>query len=574
MERQVQPPVNKQSFLKGALLLTTGVLIVKLIGALFKIPLSAVITEEGMGYFSTAYSFYNVLFSVAAAGLPVAVSRMVSACDAQGAWQTVRALRKTALPLFCAVGAVGTLLMVVSAPLYVRAVENPGALPAMLALAPSVLLCSAAAAFRGYFEGLCDMTPTAVSQILEAAGKLVFGLSLAVLVMRADPDRWMRDGKLFGLAGFGVLPEGREKYVLGAAAAIFGVTLGSFLSALFLVCRSRRGDGITQAQLRCAPKAPPTAVLTKRLLAAALPLTVGAAAASVSGLIDASFMQTRLLYIIRTDPAPLFSMYAGSIPAENLASPETVPNYLFGCYNMALTLFMLVPSVTQAFSQSALPSVTRAYVSKNRGKLREAMETVLRMTCVFALPAGVGLSVLAEPVTRLLYGDRLSVPIISLSLSVMGIAAVFAAVSTPLASLLQAVGHMELPVLLTVIGLGIKIILNYLFVGIPHLNILGGGLSTLLSYLFVTAAEWIALRKITKLRFRVTETVMKPLFAALLCGCAALSAQRVQQYCGFDGRFSAVVSVMYAVLLYAAALFAFGVLKKAEIHAYLQKKKI
>lgn len=570
MERQVRPAAQKQSFVKGALLLAAGVLVVKVFGALFKIPLSRVITEEGMGYFGTAYSFYNVLFSIAAAGLPVAVSRTVSALDAEGTRHKAAAVRKTALPLFCAVGLVGTVLMYVSAPFYTRAVGNPGALPAIYTLAPSVLLCSAAAAYRGYFEGLCDMTPTAVSQVIEAAAKLFFGLSLALFVMRTDMSGWVRDGKLFGLDLFKNLPEGREKYVLGAAAAIFGVTLGSLLSAIFLFWRNRREGALE----RTKPVGGERRALRSALLKAALPLTVGAAAASVSGLIDASFMQTRLLYIIRTDPSPLYTMYAGSIPDENLLSPETVPNFLFGCYNMALTLFMLVPSVTQAISQSALPRVTRAFVAGNREDCSRAMETVIRMTCVFAIPAGVGLSVLAEPITRLLYGERQSVPIIALSLSVMGVAAIFAAAATPLMSLLQAAGHMDLPVILTVLGLLIKVVLNYILVGVPQLNILGGGLSTLLSYVFVTAAEWIALRKITKLRFKVTETVMKPLFAALLCGCAALSAERTARYFGHIGRFSAVASVFYAVFIYAAALAVFGVLKKADLQRFFVKEKI
>lgn len=139
----------RQSFLHGALILTAGVLLVKVIGALFKIPLSAIITEDGMGYFSTAYSFYNVIFSLATAGFPVAVSRMVSEGDSLGRWRDVRRIREVSFPIFLLTGAVGTALMILGAPLYTEAVGNPGALPAMLALAPSVLLCSLAAVYRG-----------------------------------------------------------------------------------------------------------------------------------------------------------------------------------------------------------------------------------------------------------------------------------------------------------------------------------------------------------------------------------------------------------------------------------------
>ena len=294
---------------------------------------------------------------------------------------------------------------------------------------------------------------------------------------------------------------------------------------------------------------------------------------SISGLIDASFLQTRIAYILRTDPTTLLSLYAENIPEENLAAPETIPNYLFGCYNMALTLFMLVPSITQAFGMSALPSVTRAHTRGVQAELKKSMETVLRMTCIFAVPAGLGLSVLAEPIARLLYGDRMSTPIIGAALSVMGLAAIFAAVTTPLGSMLQAVGHMELPVILTLCGLVVKVVLNYILAGIPSVNILGGGISTLVSYVLVTAAEWIALRKITKIRFDVLKVIVKPTGAAVLCACAARSAQLVQVYFGINGRLSAAVSVLAGLVIYAAALVLFGAVSAEDKNLLFDKEK-
>ena len=563
---------RRQSFLQGALLLTAGVLLVKVIGALFKIPLSAIITEAGMGYFGTAYSFYNVIFSIATAGMPVAVSRMVSAQDALGHWREVRRIRSVALPLFCAMGAVGMLLMLGLAPAYTRAVQNPGALFAMLALAPSVWLCSMAAAYRGYFEGLRDMTPTAVSQVVEAAAKLLFGLLFAWIAVRLAPEDLRALEKLCVWGAVGDLPDLR--YAFGAAGAIIGVTLGSLLSALYLFAKSRHGDGISLKLLQNAPMPRSKREITKDLLSAALPLSVGAVALSVSGLIDASFMQTRLAYVVQNDPQTLFRMYAGSIPTENLASASTVPNYLFGCYNMALTLFMLVPSITQAFGMSALPSVTRAYTGGDRRELKKSVEDVLRMTCAFSIPAGLGLSVLAKPIACLLYGERISVPIVALALSVMGVASIFAAVTTPLGSLLQAVGQMELPVILTVGGLLVKVVLNYVFVGLPQVNILGGGLSTLISYALVTAAQWIALKRITGVRTDTVKIVVKPTFAAILCCSAAVSVERLQAYFGVGGRFSAVISILFAVLIYLAAMLLLGAVEKTDINRIFLKEKM
>ena len=286
---------------------------------------------------------------------------------------------------------------------------------------------------------------------------------------------------------------------------------------------------------------------------------------SVSGLIDASFLQTRIAYILRTDPSPMLSMYAGCIPQENLAAPASIPNYLFGCYNMALTLFMLVPSVTQAFGVSALPSVTHAFARGVKAELRTAMETVLRATCIFALPAGIGLSVLAGPIARLVYGDRPSTPVIAGALGIMGAAAIFAAVTTPLGSMLQAVGHMELPVILVLSGLAVKVVLNYVLAGIPALNILGGGISTLVCDVLVTAAEIVALVRITGIRFDFVSTVFKPLLAAACCGTAAFWAWRGTAALTGGSRLDAAPAVFAGALAYAAALLLLRVVRPGEL---------
>ncbi|MBQ2667868.1 MAG: polysaccharide biosynthesis protein [Clostridia bacterium] len=552
VRRNASAPVQ-QSFFQGAMLLTGGLLLVKVIGALFKIPLSAVIGEEGMGYFSTAYSFYNVLFSIATAGFPVAVSRMVSESDSLGRRAEVERIRRVAVPLFFGTGLFGTVLMAVTAPVYTRLVGNPGALPAMLALSPSVLLCSVAAAYRGWHEGQRNMVPTAVSQVIEALSKLLFGLAGAFFVMQSA---W-----LFRGAGF---PAGAG----GAAAAILGVTVGSALSTLFLMLyrRRQRLSGISRSQ-----KTPVRSrrVLTGTLLRTALPMAVGAVAMSLSGLIDASFLQTRLSHILHTDPGPMLSMYTGCIPAENLMQPKTLPNYLFGCYNMALTLFMLVPSLTQAIGISALPSVTHAFARGDRTAWDRSMETVLQLTCLAALPAGMGLSALAGPIVRLIYGSRISGPILAQCLAVMGIASVFAAMNTPLGSLLQAAGHMELSVILTLAGLCVKVVLNYILVGIPAINILGGGLSTAISCLLVLLAQLIVLRKVTGFRPRFSAAFGKPVLAAGLSCLAAVSTVRILEKTAVPERFLALPAIGAAVLVYGAALWGFGSLQ--ELQNYLEK---
>lgn len=559
MDRHEGP--QRQSFLHGALLLTAGVLAVKVIGALFKIPLSAVISEDGMGCFSTAYSFYNVIFSLATAGFPVAVARAVSFAEAKGNLLETEAVRSAAKRLFAVTGALGALLMACTAPLYVRAVGSPGALPAMLALSPCILFCSLMSVHRGYFEGLSDMRPTAVSQLIEAAGKLVFGLSGAHAAVRFAAAELERTGTVLG---FCPQTEGEARLAvsaLGAAAAVAGVTLGAVLGWIYLAfCarRCRRFDGNAVGRVRRRE-------IMKRLLRDAAPIAVGAVAMSVSGLIDASFLQTRVAAALRENPGPLLAMYAGQIPPEHLDAPEHLPNYLFGCYNMALAVFMLVPSVTQAFGTSALPSVTRAWARRDKKRLEDAVGAVIRVTNLFALPAGIGLSALSGPIAELLYGGRMSTGIVAKCLLVMGAASVFAAVTTPLGSVLQAAGAVELPVILVLSGLLLKVVLNFLLAGVPEINILGGGLSTLLAYGGVTAAELFAVRRTLGVPLGLRDNFAKPLFAALACGASArgffeLFSERLSQ-----GPAATLLAVFCAALVYAGTLVLLGAVREEDL---------
>ena len=210
---------KRQSFLYGAIILTAGMAVVKVIGALFKIPLQHFIGEYGMGLFNVAYNFYGPVFSLATAGFPVAVSRLVSENASLGRWNDVRAVKAAAGPLFMAFGVVGAVFMTLFAPLYCRQViGSENALYPMLALAPAILFACAGAVYRGYFEGLRDMAPTAVSEIIEAVVKLGLGLGLACFVLNQGGAELVRENRVFGI------PAGEQgEFLLMALAAAGGV---------------------------------------------------------------------------------------------------------------------------------------------------------------------------------------------------------------------------------------------------------------------------------------------------------------------------------------------------------------
>jgi len=174
--------MKKQSFLHGALILTLSILIVKVVGMLFKVPLNWIITEEGMGYFGTAYNFYGPIFSLATAGFPIAISKMVSESYTRGDFRDIRQIHKASIPIFLFTGIVGTSVMIFGSKAYVDVVNNPLSRYSMIALAPAILFSCLSSIYRGYYEGLRNMYPTAISEVLEALGKLFLVFPVHILL--------------------------------------------------------------------------------------------------------------------------------------------------------------------------------------------------------------------------------------------------------------------------------------------------------------------------------------------------------------------------------------------------------
>ena len=202
---------KKQNFLQGTALLAMATAIVKVIGALYKIPLNAIIGEQGFGYFNTAYEIYNVLLMISTAGLPVAMSRMISQASSLRHYNQVRRVYATARGIFLGLGIAGALLMTVFCRQLAQFQNQPDAWAAIGCLGPCVLLICIMSTFRGYFQGQGNMLPTSVSQVLEAVVKLVVGILAAMALLRAT-----------------------NSVPLAAGGAILGVTASCLVSSLYL----------------------------------------------------------------------------------------------------------------------------------------------------------------------------------------------------------------------------------------------------------------------------------------------------------------------------------------------------
>lgn len=568
--------VRKQSFLHGALILIAAIALVKVIGALFKIPLAWILTPVGNGYFNNAYSLYFPIFSLATAGFPIAISRLVSENSARGRYRDIRQIHSVSIKIFLVLGIVAFSIMFFGARPYVQYVVSnhpESALPAIYALAPAVFFNSMMAIYRGYYEGLRNMYPTAVSELLEALSKLIFGLAGALLVVQNGMREFAVSKTVFGIA------YASEEYArlatlpYAAAAAIFGVTIGSVIAFLFLfLFHKKNGDGITREMLQASPRPVPRRVTTSRLIRTAIPIAIGSLAVNLSTLIDGAFLQKRINDIMNSHPDVLLSMYK-SVLSEEVIKTNTVPNFLYGCFGNASTLFMLVPAITQAFGVSALPNVTEAWTGGDAKQIKRSIESVLRIVAMITIPAGMGLSVLSSPIALLLYGRGNAPAVIGEILAVLGLGAIFAAMSTPINSMLQAVGRVDIPVKLLIAGLAIKLVLNYTLVGIPEINVMGAGTGTLVCYLFITVFSLFFLCRETKIVPNFIAIFLKPFLASAICTAAAFFVYRLGSMV-IPAKVATLLAIVFACLIYGMCMLWFKALHKSDIIMLPKGQKI
>lgn len=505
---------KKQSFIEGAAVLVMATAIVKVLGAVFKIPLGNLIGELGMGYFQTAYDLYLPVYSIALAGMPIAVCRMVASYMAKEQYHDARAVLKIAKRVFWAIGVGGTLLLLLAAYPYLLFIGgNGGALAGILVIAPCILFCCIMSTYRGYYEGLCNMTPTAVSQVIEAVGKVIIGLGLAYLV---------------AYLGYGPAYQ--------SAAAIFGIMLGTAFGALYLRLRLHfSGDGITpEMMVKCSGQVDTNKQIFKALITIAVPVIIGSLASQIAGLIDVTTVQRRLSDAVQQNPA-FFEENFPEMWNALLQDPEikttsdllnAIPTYLYGCYKgFAFSIYSLLPTITSVIGVSALPVMTTAFSAGNKEETKTTMESVVRVTSLLCMPAGFGIAAVSEGILNLLYPLKpIGASIAAAPLTVLGFAVIFGGLSMPLTNLLQAVGKERIPVVNMLIGALIKIGLNYWLVGQEGVNVVGAAISTFACYLFIVVADFYFLIKHTGVKINFFACFFKPLLAGGLCGIGAWAA--------------------------------------------------
>ncbi len=592
---------KKQSVLNGAMILMFAVVLVKIIGALFKMPMTSMIGITGRGYFNSAYEIYTPIFAVSMAGLPVAVSRMVAESVALNRYKQARSIYKVSQKIFFIVGVAGTLVLLLASYPYAKYVADIRSLKAILCVAPSIFLCCYMSAYRGYYEGLRNMMPTAVSQVIEALGKLCLGLLFIKVVMnkgRYEYELGMNASGGMSAEVFGKVVSNETELnsaviPWAAAAAVLAVTIGSLLSLLFLMaCYKIKGDSFTSAQLAASPAADSGSKIAKEMITIAVPMVISALILNITNLIDTTTIQTRLATALEKGFSTVVSAHAVSIDKAvelsrlNIGDTAEVVKYLWGAYGTSLDFKSLVPTIVIQLGVSAIPALAAAWAIKNKDEMRSTIETVLRVGMLIALPAGIGMACLATPILNVIYARGNSseaIPIIAPILVTYGIFTPIIAISTPVTNMLQAVGRADIP-MKTVAGAAVcKIICNFVLVGIPKINIYGAVAGTVMFYVIIVGINMFCLLRISKVRVNWVSVFLKPLACALLCGATAYAAHGiivrifpadVSSSIINSDTIGTVAGIGLAVIVYAISLLLFRALAKEDVAVLPKGEKI
>ncbi len=498
--------MKKQNFIKGSLILMASAAAAKLLGALFKIPLTNLLGGVGMSYFSCAYSIFMPVYALTVTGISSAVARMTAQSTALGMHRNAARVRITALILFSLAGLAGSVLTALLAkPFCVYAADCPEAVPAVIMIAPSVFFGCITAVERGYYEGLCNMYPTALSQLAEGIVKMLAGLLLCRYVTE--------NGEVI----IDYIPQCTDIRALSAAAGILGVTLSSAGAALFFAVMAlfRRKCRVTGDSTLMGRRE-----ISRKLASIALPTGISAVVTNLTSLIDMGTVIGCLSYFGSRTAVP--SGIAG----------EDIPHFVYGSFaGIALTVFNLVPSVTNMLGKGVLPSVTAAWESGDRKALEKGTMQALAAAAVIAVPAACGMGVLSGEILHFLFpkqSDEVGVCISSLRCLMPGM--VCLCMSFPIFSMLQAVGKATVPLKIMLMGAAAKLVGNILL--IPIMGADGAAVSTSVCYVLILLSAVRVYFMETGVKLSV-KPFLSILYSGAMCGAAAYLVSDLMTLHGF-----------------------------------------
>ena len=517
---------SKKSILDGALILSLVGIICKVVGALYRIPLSHIIQEDGMATYQHVFSTYNILLTISSAGLPVAISKLVSQYLALDDPRTSRRVFRLALTLLTVLGLLCTVLMMVFSPQLAQWKRDDNARLGFVTLAPSLVLVCMLSAYRGFIQGQQNMTPTAISQLIESVGKIFICLPLAWLGMKTSP-------------------------ALAAAGMFLGTSAAEAVALIYIMLTTRR----KRPGFLSLPQNPETPVVSDRnlirqLLSFSFFITVNACVVPLSQSIDSYMIEGRLI-----NGAGLDALFAKK---------------LYGAYSgYDLTLINVPTAIATAIAMSIVPSVSFSKARGDTENLQRQSHLSLRLSCLIGLPCSVGMAMLSRELLTLIYSfssqEVLNETAAVLSISSLTILAFTLVQST--GGILNGLKKEWIPTVTLAAGVGVKILLNYLLIGTPSLAMRGAPIASIACYMISMIPNLLCVYHFTGMKPEWKDSLLKPLLCTALMGMVLWGAKTLLP----SGRLVTLVLVVLGVGAYFGAAFLTKTLTPADLKPFLNR---
>lgn len=504
--------MKKQSLIKGSIILGVAGILTRFLGLFFRWPLIMLIGDEGIGYYQMSYPLY-MFFVAMASGIPVAISKMISeknaVNDINGSFEVMK--ESAILMMIIGTGTTCTLFFF-ARPIISFLRWDIKSYYSLIGISFAPIVISFMTIFRGFFQGLQNMTPSAISQIIEQVGRVIFGVGLAVIL----------------------LPRGIE-YSAGGAA--FGATGGAIFGSIYLYSKYKnikRSYGVKK--IKSNPK------VLNNILRIAIPISLGATVGTIMSLIDSILVPQKLLQagFTNTQATVLYAQLTGKASV---------------IVNIPLTLSM-------AICTSLIPIIAENYILKKHTELRNKIYISMKMSAIIAIPCMFGLFFLAEPVMKLIFPGRFEgIEILKyLSLSIP-----FIIITQTTTSILQGTGNYIKPVINLLIGCIVKVILTWTLVSMKSFNIYGAVIASIGAYLVSTILNLITLKVTLKIKLNLYEILIKPAYASTIMMLLVLTSYNGLYKRTTSNGISCLISIFLGIIVYIILIVVLRVFKAQDI---------
>ena len=520
-------------------ILAAASIISRIIGMLYRLPVTNIIGDQGNSYYSAAYEVYNIILLISSYSLPLAVSKVVSAKVALGEHKNAWRSFKAAMYMSLVVGAVASAITFFGAGFFTGTLLNtPESELCLKVLALAIFVMAVMGVLRGYFQGMGTMMPTAVSQVIEQLVNAVVSIVAASMLYSYGASLDQAKGITDGTGGA----------VYGAAGSTLGTSLGAAAGLIFLVIVMLMYNRVLQKNLRKdqVSQMQSYSSMLRMLVLTIVPVILSTAVYNISGFIDQGVFKFLMLDVQNMD--------------------KDMVDVYWGIYVGKYKLLTNVPiAVASALSSSVIPALTRARMAGNRKEMRRKTENAIRMVMLICIPSAFGLTALGGPVLDLLnWNTDPSAPIMFL---IGSAAVIFYGLSTLTNGILQGIDHMQIPVRNAVIALVSHLALLIVLVQFAGIHIYGVVIAYMFFALLMCILNGMAIRKYLHYRQEIRRTFLIPGVSSLIMALSVwLLHTPLENLMG--NKPATVLCLVLAVLIYGFFVLFLRGITEEELRAF------